>query len=152
MVAEDNLADVFLIRESIAAAQLDAHIQVLPDGEQAAQYFAELERDPAKPCPDLIVLDLNLPRRPGNEVLRQIRSARRCARTPVLIVTSSNSEEDRLEMTQLGASGYFTKPSDFGEFMKLGEYVKHLLARTPSGQDAGNEKAPQGGAPDKDIN
>jgi DNA-binding response OmpR family regulator len=79
--------------------------------------------------PDLVILDINLPRKSGREVLRALRQSPNCGRTPVLVVTSSDSQRDRDEMANLGASLYFRKPSDYNEFMKLGDVVKTLLAK-----------------------
>jgi DNA-binding response OmpR family regulator len=83
------------------------------------------------PCPALIILDLNLPKKSVHEVLHRIRQTRRCANAAVLVVTSSDSERDRDEMAKLGIKDYFRKPSEYENFMKLGELVKSLLRQTP---------------------
>lgn len=127
LIVEDSRADVFLIRESIRAAKLDADIQVVQDGEKAIRVFEDADRDPSAPCPALVVLDINLPKRQGREVLEALRKSRRCADALVLVVTSSNSEKDREDMARLGAMDYFCKPSAYAEFMKLGELIKKLL-------------------------
>jgi len=126
-VVEDNKADVFLIRESIETASLNAAIYVAQDGARAIKFLEDADHDPAAPCPDLVILDINLPRKPGREVLRYMRVTRRCARVPVLVVTSSDSQKDRDDMARLGVSGYFRKPSDYDDFMKLGSLVKDVL-------------------------
>jgi chemotaxis family two-component system response regulator Rcp1 len=97
------------------------------DGETAIRVFEEADRDPAAPCPALVILDLNLPKKHGREVLRKIRQSRRCADTMVLVVTSSDLQRDRDEMKALGAQEYFCKPSKYEDFMKLGELIKRLL-------------------------
>jgi DNA-binding response OmpR family regulator len=128
---EDNRADVFLIRESIEIAQVNAALHVVQDGDKAIKFFEQSDRDPSAPCPDLVILDINLPKKPGREVLHQMRQSRRCAGALVLVVTSSDSERDRDEMGKLGAKEYFRKPSEYADFMKLGQVVKGLLEGTP---------------------
>jgi DNA-binding response OmpR family regulator len=125
---EDNKPDVFLIREAIADAHVQADLQVIPDGDKAIRLFAELDSNEVAPCPVLVILDISLPKRHGSEVLQHMRGTRRCAGTLVVVVTSSDSELDRRRMAQLGANEYFQKPSEYREFMKLGEVVSRLLS------------------------
>lgn len=127
LVVEDSGADVFLIRESLEWAHVDADLHVVSDGEQAIQIFQQVDADETALCPDLVILDLNLPKKSGREVLEAIRRTHRCGQTPVLVVTSSNAERDRDEVAKLHANGYFRKPSQYSEFMKVGELVKKLL-------------------------
>ena len=134
LIVEDNRADVFLIRESLETAQIDADLEVVSDGEQAIRFFQRAERDLAAPCPALVLLDINLPKRQGRDVLKHLRQSGRCSDAVVLIVTSSDSAHDREEMTELGAKGYFRKPSEYRDFMKLGDLVKTLLADAPGGE------------------
>ncbi len=101
---------------------MDAECEVLDDGEKAIRFFENLEQ-----CPDLVILDLNLPKRTGSEVLAQIRQSPACGDVRVLVVTSSNSDRDRGTMSELGISGYFPKPSVYAEFMRLGEVVRGVL-------------------------
>ena len=124
---EDSKADVFLIREAIEAAQTDVDLQILHDGEKAIRFFEQADRDDSVPCPELVIIDINLPKKNGDEVLQYLRRSQRSAGALVLVVTSSDSARDRQEMAQLGANGYFRKPSDYASFMKLGEIVKGLL-------------------------
>lgn len=134
LIVEDNRADVFLIRESLEAAHVDADLHVVPDGEKAIRFFQQAELDAAAPCPDLILLDINIPKRQGRDVLKGLRQSSRCANALVLVVTSSDSAHDREEMTELGARGYFRKPSDYRDFLKLGDLVKALLAEAPGSE------------------
>jgi chemotaxis family two-component system response regulator Rcp1 len=126
---EDSRADVFLIRESLHEAEVDADLHVVHDGEKAVVFFEQADGDPSAPVPDMVILDINLPKRPGNDVLQQMRKSARCAGALVLVVTSSDSERDREEMSKLGAAAYFCKPSEYQKFLKLGELAKGLLAR-----------------------
>src|SRR5579871_2356442 len=128
LIVEDNRADAFLIRESIEKAGLDAELHFAQDGERAVRFIEQADGDLSAPCPALIILDINLPRLPGREVLLRIKQSRRCAAAPVIVVTSSNSAKDRTDMAQLGVKDYFCKPSSYAEFLKLGDSVKRFLA------------------------
>lgn len=127
-MVEDSKTDVFLIRKAIATAQVNADLHFVSDGEAATRFFDSADADANAPCPALVLLDLNLPKKSGDDVLRHLRSSRRCGHAAVLIVSSSDAPRDREGVTGLGVSGYFRKPSDYYEFMKLGELVKRLLA------------------------
>jgi DNA-binding response OmpR family regulator len=129
LIAEDSRSDVFLIREALRKSEVDAQIHIVDDGEKTIGFFAQADADPAAPCPDLVLLDINMPCYKGSDILRWLRRSSRCAGALVLIVTSSDSPRDREEMDALGADAYFRKPSEFSEFMKLGPIVRELLAR-----------------------
>jgi chemotaxis family two-component system response regulator Rcp1 len=135
LVVEDNRADLFLIRDALASAGVDADIHVAEDGEKALRFLDAAQSDESAPCPVLVILDINLPRKKGGDILRHLRRLRRCADALVLVVTSSDSVRDREEMDRLGTNGYFRKPSEYAEFMKLGHVAKALLSleeTTPS--------------------
>jgi len=123
---------LFLISEAINGANPGVELDVVNDGEKAVRFFDELDRDDNLTCPALVILDINLPKKPGSEVLRQMRQTRRCANALVLVVTSSDSARDRETMAKLGANGYFRKPSDYDRFMKLGDIVRELLEDKPA--------------------
>lgn len=118
---------MLLVEEALSEHRLDADMKVLRDGEDAIRFIQKLDGDEILPCPGLFLLDLNIPTRNGEEVLAEIRRSKRCATTPVVIITSSNSIQDRQATESLGASRYFCKPSDYDAFMKLGEIVRELL-------------------------
>jgi DNA-binding response OmpR family regulator len=115
-----------LIRDAIKAARINAELHVVEDGEKAIRVFQEFDRDESLPCPALVLLDINLPRRTGTEVLQEIRKTRCSSLVPVLIVTSARPEGGA-ELERLGVAGYFQKPSDYDGFMKLGEVIKAIL-------------------------
>lgn len=92
---EDNEADVLLIERAISGTKLPISVTVLRDGDQAAGFFDEADADPAKPCPDLAPLDINLPERAGDDVLKHMRSTRRCAKAHAIVVSTSDSARDR---------------------------------------------------------
>ncbi len=97
------------------------------DGEQAIEFIAKSDEDDSAPHPQLLLLDLNLPKREGFEVLRRVRDSRRSKEIPVLIVTSSDSAADRAQAAQLGAY-YFQKPPSYEGFLKLGQVLERILA------------------------
>ena len=118
LIVEDNKSDVFLMREAMEAAGIDPELHVVPDGERAIQYFVQVDDDESLPCPDLVLIDINLPRKHGDEVLRALRASRRSSKARVLVVTSSDSLQDREQMLKLGANGYFRKPSQYDAYLK----------------------------------
>ena len=121
LVIEDSKTDVFLIREALENAGVLAGIDVVHDGQSALRFLDEEAR------PALVLLDLNLPKYSGSEILRHIRTNVRTKDLVVLVVTSSALSQDREELTKLGFDGYFQKPSDYEAFLKLGPLVKGLL-------------------------
>jgi two-component system, chemotaxis family, response regulator Rcp1 len=127
LVVEDSSTDVFLIREAIATAQVNADLYFVSDGDAATKFFDFADADANAPCPALVLLDLNLPKKNGDDVLRHLRSSRRCHGAAVLIVSSSDAACDREGVAELGVSAYFRKPSDYYDFMKLGDLIKSLL-------------------------
>ena len=130
LIAEDNKSDVFLIRQALQKSGINAQIHIADDGEKTVKFFEQADADPAAPCPNLILLDINMPRYKGGDILRKLRASARCKNALVLVVTSSDSQRDREEMDAFGANGYFRKPSEFSEFMKLGDLVRELLTGT----------------------
>jgi chemotaxis family two-component system response regulator Rcp1 len=127
LVAEDNPADVLLMREALRGRFPNVEIVVQEDGEQMMHWIDEAERG-GTPCPDLILLDLNLPRISGEEALWKLRHSRVCRDVPTVIVTSSDSPRDRTATASLGATHYFRKPTDLDEFMKLADLVGDILS------------------------
>ncbi|HVW09706.1 MAG TPA: response regulator [Bryobacteraceae bacterium] len=128
LVVEDNAADLFLIQDAIRGAGITGEVHVARDGRKAVEFLDGVHTGASAACPDLLLLDLNLPLRNGVEVLKHLRGTHRCRHIPVIIVTSSNSEPDREAARALGATRYFRKPSNYEEFMKLGSIVRGLLA------------------------
>ncbi len=128
LVAEDNRADVILMQEALAEYALTYSLRVLSDGAETLSFLRGIDLNNHPACPDMILLDLNLPKVDGHELLRLIREHPVCSDVPVIVVTSSDSAEDRQRAAQLGATDYFRKPSSLEEFLKLGGIVKRLTA------------------------
>lgn len=124
LLAEDNPADVYLIEEALREHNLPFQITVAEDGEAALRMIVAGEIEP-----DLILLDLNMPKRSGAEVLSRLRSDDKSGRVPVIVLTSSDSPTDREEVLRLGATQYIRKPTGLDEFLQIGATIKTLLGR-----------------------
>jgi CheY-like chemotaxis protein len=126
LLAEDNRGDILLVREALDQHGVHADLLVTRDGGGFLQLLDRIEAGEL-PCPDLVLLDLNLPQHNGAEILAHLRQSTRCSQVHVVVVTSSNARKDRDTVARLGASGYFLKPSDYDEFMRLGEIVRQMI-------------------------
>ena len=116
LLVEDNPGDVGLTRETLKDSKLLNHISVVEDGVEAMA-FLRLEGKYAKATrPDLILLDLNLPKKDGREVLAEIKTDEQLRRIPVVILTTSSAEQDILEMYDLHANCFITKPVNLDQF------------------------------------
>jgi chemotaxis family two-component system response regulator Rcp1 len=132
VVVEDSPADLYLIRQALSQNKVDATFLSALDGQQAMQIAEDIDSD-AIPRPDLIILDLNLPRYSGLEVLTRLRNSPRCEGLPIVVLSSSNAFTDRHEAERLGATRYFQKPYDYAAFMAIGADLKAFLPEaTPS--------------------
>jgi len=127
LVAEDNPADVGLIRLALKEHGIKTEVHIVSDGEAAIRFIDSVESDPAATCPALAILDLNLPRISGGEILRRVRVSTKWRDVPVIVVSSSLSPRDRKDAIQMGASAYFAKPSDLEEFLRLGALIGKIL-------------------------
>jgi len=127
LLIEDAEPDVFLVREALKTAGLNFELSVLDDGEKAIEFIDRLDANHADDCPQLVLLDLNLPKRSGDQILDYMRHSQRCKDIPVVVVTSSDSPRDRAAAARLGATRYFRKPSRLDEFMQLGPIVRELV-------------------------
>ena len=127
LLVEDNPGDVILIREMLREHGLRGELSVIGDGDIACEFIARLDRDPGIPCPGLLILDLNLPRRSGHEVLKMFRESDRCSKIPVAILSSSSAPKDRDAVAALGADTYIQKPISLEEFMQIGAILKQVL-------------------------
>ncbi len=132
VLAEDNPADVRLVREALDEHSVTCNLLVIGDGEEALRYIQGLDADSKSNCPDLLLLDLHLPKRNGEEILRHLRASERCGQTPVVILTSSGSHTDRQQADKHAVLHYFRKPSTLSQFMELGTIVKSVINRANS--------------------
>jgi chemotaxis family two-component system response regulator Rcp1 len=129
LLVEDNPADVFLIKEALKTHGIDFDLTWVSDGEEAVSRVEEIRSDHS--APQLILLDLNLPKLDGKQVLSRIRRNPALAGTPVAILTSSDSPHDRRDTASLGANCYIRKPPTLDEFLGVGETIRDLLFGNP---------------------
>ena len=129
LLIEDAEPDAFLVREALRQAGVSCRLTVLDDGEKAVDFIDHLDEDAREPCPSVVLLDLNLPKRSGDQILEHMRHSHRCRNVPVIVVTSSDSPKDRAQTARLGATLYFRKPSRLDEFMKLGPLIRGVLGQ-----------------------
>ena len=119
LLVEDSEPDVRLTMEALREAKVKNRLWVVEDGVEAMAFLRQEDGHADAPRPDLILLDLNLPRKDGREVLREIKGDESLKRIPVVILTTSKSEEDVLRAYDLHANCYITKPVDFTRFMEV---------------------------------
>jgi chemotaxis family two-component system response regulator Rcp1 len=126
LLIEDNPGDVLLIQQALQEHHIDHELHLARDGAEGLAYVAEMGKAGRFPCPNVMLLDLNLPKVSGSEVLTEFRRHPECRNTPVVVISSSDAQRDRLRTSELGIASYFKKPSDFDAFMELGALVKNV--------------------------
>ena len=119
LLVEDNPGDVRLVQEAMREAKMRNRMHVVEDGVEAMAFLRCQGRYADVPRPDLILLDLNLPRKDGREVLAEVKGDANLRRIPVVVLTTSKAEEDVLRAYDLHASCYIAKPVEFEKFMEV---------------------------------
>ena len=119
LLVEDSPGDVRLTREALREGKVLNELQVVGDGVEALDYLFKRNQHVGAPRPDLILLDLNLPKKDGREVLSEIKTDNALKRIPVVVLTTSQSEEDVLRTYDLHANCYIPKPVDFDRFIEV---------------------------------
>jgi CheY-like chemotaxis protein len=135
LLAEDNPGDVKLTRKALEKGRLANNLHVVNDGIETMQFLRGEGEYEGRPRPDLVLLDLNMPRKDGREVLEDIKRSPDLKRIPVVVLTSSEAEEDVLRSYELHANAYLTKPVDFSGFIdvvgKLEEFWLQVVKLPP---------------------
>jgi CheY-like chemotaxis protein len=131
LLAEDNPADVVLIREALSVAELRCDLKVLRDGQSAIEFMEAGDRDRSAQCSHLLVLDVSLPKQSGGAVLRRARSLERYQHTPAILMSGVDSPETRKLIESDGGCHFFLKPSSFSEFLQLGRIIREIVSATP---------------------
>ena len=119
LLVEDDPGDVVLTKEAFADNKVGNNLHVVSDGEEALRFLRQEGEFAESPRPDLILLDLNLPRKDGREVLEEVKEDPELRRIPVVVLTTSEAEEDILRSYHLHANAYVAKPVDFDQFIKV---------------------------------
>ena len=117
LLVEDDPGDVLMTREAFKDYKIANNLSVVTNGEDAIAYLRKLGPYADATTPDLILLDLNLPRRDGREVLREVKGDADLRRIPVVVLTTSDAEEDVMASYDLHANAYVRKPVDFDQFV-----------------------------------
>ena len=119
LLVEDSPSDAELTVEALRDAKIRNNLSVVEDGVQAMQFLRRQGQFTNAPRPDLILLDLNLPRKDGRQVLAEIKADQKLATIPVVVLTCSTSEQDMLRAQELQADSYITKPVEFMRFLDV---------------------------------
>lgn len=123
---EDNPGDVRLVQEAFKTCKVPFQLYVVNDGVEALNFLHQKEKYKNAPRADLILLDLNLPKKDGREVLEEIKNEIDLHRIPVLILTSSNADEDIIKTYDLRANCYIPKPTDLDEFIAVIQAIENF--------------------------
>ena len=118
LLVDDNIGDVVLTKEALKGADFSNHVSVARDGFEALEFLRRTGKFADAKRPDLILLDINMPRKNGCEVLEEIRGDEDLSIIPVVILTSSEAEDDIRRSYALGANCFVTKPADLDEMVK----------------------------------
>ncbi len=126
LLVEDNPGDVRLTVEALKEGKVANEISVAADGMEAMEFLRRAGRHSDVPMPDLILLDLNLPKKNGREVLAEIKMDDRLKHIPVVVLTTSQAEKDIILTYNLHANCYITKPVDFGQFIDVVKSIENF--------------------------
>lgn len=144
LLVEDNPADVDLIQESLAEGAIGVRVDVAVNGEEAVDYLWRTTAGDAMSSPQLILLDLNLPRLDGRQVLSEIKASGALRHIPVVILSSSTAEKDIMQSYELGASCYLAKPHDLNSYRRMVRAIENFwlaMAKLPPRLSAGSAAA-----------
>jgi CheY-like chemotaxis protein len=126
-VVEDNPTDIYLLQKVLERTQLHFVIDHLEDGEEALLFLLRQGKHLQAPIPDLIILDLNMPRMSGAELITRIRKDPILQTIPVMVLSTSDTLEDKRQMAELGVVLYLTKSSKLTDYYAIGETIKEFL-------------------------
>jgi CheY-like chemotaxis protein len=138
LLVEDSPGDIRLTREVLRDAKIANELHIVGDGEHAMAFLRREGEYTGMPRPDLILLDLNLPRKDGREVLAEVKADEHLRRIPVVVLTTSKAEEDVLRSYDLHANAYVTKPVDFDRFIEVVRQIDEFfvsVVRLPGAGD-----------------
>jgi CheY-like chemotaxis protein len=126
LLVEDNPGDAQLTRIALEDSQISIHLNVVEDGVEAMAFLRKQGKYAKFRNPDIVLLDFNLPRKDGREVLAEIKGDENLRRIPVVVLTTSQAEEDILKAYNLSANCYITKPVDFDQFVKIIQSIENF--------------------------
>jgi two-component system, chemotaxis family, response regulator Rcp1 len=126
LLIEDSPSDVALTIEALKAGRIGNNLNRVADGVEAMDYLRQKGRFAQSPRPDLIMLDLNLPKKDGREVLRELKNDPSLKFIPIIVLTTSRADKDVLQSYELNANCYITKPVDFQQFIDVIKSIEHF--------------------------
>jgi len=138
LLVEDNPGDARLAKEALKESKLKNNLYIADDGVEAMDFLNKKGKYANMPRPDLVILDLNLPRKDGREVLNEIKTDDNLKRIPVVILTISKAEEDILKSYNLHANCFISKPIDLDQFIKVVKSIEDFwltIVKLPNGKD-----------------
>jgi two-component system, chemotaxis family, response regulator Rcp1 len=124
LIVEDSPSDAFIVREALKRAKQFGEVHAVSDGVEATEFLHRRGPYAGAPRPDLILLDLNLPRKDGRELLAEIKTEEQLKSIPVIVLTSSAADQDVSRAYSLHANCYLTKPADFSQFKELVQAIE----------------------------
>ena len=127
LLVEDDPGDILIAKEALEQSKLVNNLHVAENGEEALAFLRREGDHADAPKPDLILLDLNLPRRDGREVLADVKDDPELRRIPIVILTTSQAEEDIIKSYDLHANAYVTKPVDFAQFVRVVQQIDEFF-------------------------
>ena len=130
LLVEDNKGDIGLITEFFSDAKVITNLHIAEDGEEAISFLCDKDQFLGSTLPDIIILDLNLPKKDGREVLKEIKENNDLKNIPVIILTTSSAEKDIGRVYDLQANAYIVKPIDFDEFMAAIKSIEDFWFKT----------------------
>jgi chemotaxis family two-component system response regulator Rcp1 len=134
LLVDDNIGDVVLSKEALKAVEFPNRVSVVRDGCEALEFLRRTGKFANASRPDLILLDINMPRKNGCEVLEEVRSDEDLRLIPIVILTSSEAEDDIRRSYELGANCFVTKPADLDEMVRVVQAINHFwitIAKLP---------------------
>lgn len=126
LLVEDSPSDAALTREALEKGKIANNLNCVGDGVEALEYLRQQGKFSKAIRPDLIMLDLNMPRKDGREVLKELKNDPSLKAIPVIVLTTSHAEQDILQSYQLNANCYITKPVDFKQFVEVVKSIEHF--------------------------
>jgi CheY-like chemotaxis protein len=129
LLVDDNPDDIDLLRKGLKQSEVDCETTVISDGAEALAFARGQGKYAGSAAPDLTVIDLNLPKHGGIEILRAVRLNKDLQHLPVVIITSSASPREKLQAADLNVAAFITKPFDLEEFLEIGETLRSVLLK-----------------------
>ena len=137
LLIEDNSGDILLFREALERAELDFDLTVIRDGGDAIALIRGEGEHAASPLPDLVVLDVNLPKHDGFEVLEAMRRSQRFTNIPAVITSSAPMPPPGLKADQFPVAKFVTKPLTLGDFLRIGDLLKEIVLASKAKRASG---------------